>query len=166
MTPQRLDEIFKNYRVTKARMIYLTDLEKRLDRRLRILKGEMVEDMQSFSQAITGMPHGSGVGDPTGRLGVDIASGKVTPFIKQVEEELTEARSEMIRIGPDVNTVEVVLQALGDREREVLVLKIIDDRDWGDTVDQMNGLHNGAYSKRTLQRLLDRALEKAYEVVK
>ena len=58
------------------------------------------------------------------------------------------------------------MQALNDREREVLLFRIIDDMDWGQTVSQMNGLHNNSYSKRTLQRLLDRAMEKAYEVVK
>lgn len=166
MSPQRLNEVLKNYRSKKARYAYLQETIKTLERWTAICRGEMINDMISLSQAITGMPHGSGVGDPTGRLGLDIASGDVSPFVKQVEKELINARKEMDCIRTDIKTVEIVLKSLGDREREVLVLKIIDDRDWQDTVEQMNGLHNNSYSKRSLQRLLERALDKAYEIVK
>ena len=119
-----------------------------------------------MSQAITGMPHGSNVGGPTGRLAADIVSGVTTPFIKELTTSIEETEAEIRKIESDVRNVEIILEALLDREREVLVLKIIDGRDWNDTLMQMNDMHNNTYSKRTLQRLLDRALEKAYEVVR
>ena len=165
MTPQKLDEIMVKYRVSKARFAYLQSEMITLERWLAICKGEMINDRISLSQAITGMPHGSGVGDPTGRLATDIASGDVSTFVRQVEEDIERAKQEMENLSSQIKIVENVLEALNDREREVLVFKIIDGRDWADTVDQMNGLHNNTYSKRTLQRLLDRALDKAYEVV-
>lgn len=165
MTPQKLDEIMVKYRVSKSRFAYLQSEMITLERWLAICKGEMINDRISLSQAITGMPHGSGVGDPTGRLATDIASGDVSTFVRQVEEDIERAKQEMETLSSQIRIVENVLEALNDREREVLVFKIIDGRDWADTVDQMNGLHNNTYSKRTLQRLLDRALDKAYEVV-
>ena len=166
MTPLRLDEILKNHRSRKARTAYLNAELVTLNRWLILCENESISDRISLSQAITGMPHGSGVGDPTGRLAADIASGEVSRFVKQIQDEIRRITDEIAGIEPELKTVEAVLMGLGDREREVVVLKIIDDRDWGDVVEQMNGLHNGAYSKRTLQRLYERAMEKAYEIVK
>jgi len=166
MSPQRLDEILRRYRVTKARYAYLKAEIITLRRWLEICQSQSVNDRISLSQAITGMPHGSGVGDPTGRLAADIASGEVSTFVKQVQADLKVANEELKKLQPEITIVEIVMTGLGDREREVLVLKIVDARDWKDTVEQMNGMHNNSYSKRTLQRLLDRALERAYEIVR
>ena len=166
MSPQRLDEILKRYRTDKARYAYLEAEMITLRRWLSICEGQSISDRVSLSQAITGMPHGSGTGDPTGRLAADIASGEVSVFVKQVLEEIEDAKREMNALIQNIRIVEIVLDALVDREREVLTLKIIDDRDWKDTAVQMNEMHNNSYSIRSLQRLLDRAIEKAYEVVK
>jgi len=166
MSPQRLDEVLKKHRATKARYEWLKSETITLERWLALCQSQSVNDRISLSQAITGMPHGSGIGDPTGRLAIDIASGEVSVFVKQIQDDLNEVRSEMLRLAPDISAVEIVLTALGDREREVLIFKVIDDRSWNDTVDQMNELHNNSYSKRSLQRLLDRALGKAYEIVR
>lgn len=166
MSPQRLNEVLKNYRSRKARYTYLQETVKTIERWLAICKGEMINDMVSLSQALSGMPHGSGVGDPTGRLGLDIASGEVSPFVKQAEKELKEIEGEIQSIGYEIKVCETIFEALGDREREVMILKIVDDRDWKYTLAQMNDMHNNSYSKRSLQRLLERALDKAYEIVK
>ena len=166
MSPQKLDEIFKKYRTDKARYAYLKSELETLERWLRLCESQSISDRVSLSQAITGMPHGSGIGDPTGRLAIDIASGEVSVFVKQVQEDLAFANTELLKLAPEISTVEIVIESLGDREREVLIFKIIDGRDWNDTVNQMNGLHNNSYSKRSLQRLLERALGRAYEIVK
>lgn len=166
MTPQCVDEVLKNHRVTQVRLARLRSELAMLQRHLAMCNARIVNDSLSFSQAITGMPHGSGVGDPTGRLGTDLASGAATPFIKELRIDIANKQKEIRETEPDVIAVEYILQGLLDREREVLVMKIIDDRSWQETLEQMNQLHNNSYSKRTLQRLLDRALEKAYEIAK
>lgn len=166
MSPHDLDERLKKYRANKARLAYLEAEEITLRRWLTICESQSVNDRISLSQAITGMPHGSGIGDPTGRLATDIASGKVSEFVNQVLDDLNSLNAQKGVLYLSVRSVEVVLEALGDREREVLTLKIIDDRDWKDTAIQMNSMHNNSYSIRSLQRLLDRALEKAYEIVR
>lgn len=166
MSPQRLDEILKKHRYSVARVAYVKSELVTLNRWLNVCQSQSISDRVSLSQAITGMPHGSGTGDPVGRLAADIADGKVSVFVKQVQSDIKSLEEEQASLEKDIAVVEIVLNALGDREREVLIFKVIDDRDWTDTTEQMNGLHNNSYSKRTLQRLLDRAMEKAYEVVK
>lgn len=166
MSPQELTEILKNYKASKARCAYLQSQIEMLDRFLRKCQGEMIEDQVSMSQAITGMPHGSAIGDPVSRLALDIASGKVTPFVKDIQEDIKLAKAELQRIAPNVQIVEFVLDALSERERAVFELKMFTNYTWPDILSEMNKTYNNIYAKRTLQRLFDRAFDKACEIVK
>lgn len=166
MSPQELTEILKNYRSNRARYAYLQSQIEMLERFLRKCQGEMIEDQVSMSQAITGMPHGSTVGDPVSRLALDIASGKVTPFVKQIQEEIAKIQAEIQKLFPDLRTVEIILEGLNDRERILFEMKMIDDYSWSDIVKEMNKKYNGSYAKRSLQRLCERAVDKAYEIVR
>ena len=166
MNPEKFDELLKNYRVTKARIARLRETKTMLERFMRICSSNMVNDMVSLSQAITGMPHGSGNGDPTGRLATDLASGKASEFVKQIQSELTDVNLELIRIEPQARNVEIALGALGERERELVIMKNIDEYSWAEIIHQMNTKFGVTYTKRTLQRLIERAMDKAYEVVR
>ena len=166
MSPQELTEILKNHRSTKARFAYLSSQVGMLERFLKICRSEMIEDQVTMSQSITGMPHGTTVGDPTARLALDIASGKVTPFVEQIEAELTEVHAEMNRIGPKLAVVECVMGAVNEREWLLIEMKAIDGLSWAEILKEMNQRFNGVYSKRSLQRLYDRAFSKALEIVK
>ena len=165
MLPSRLDELLKKYRPNKAREAYLRNQLEGLGRMLELAKRKMVDESVSLSQALTGMPHGSGTGDPTGKLATNLAAGKVTEFVKQIQQEIDETQGMLVGLLKDIQVVEIVLDALNDREREVLTMKMIDEYSWAETLNRMNKLHSGSYSKRSLQRLLDRAVDKAYEVV-
>ena len=162
----RIEGLLHDYRVTKARYAYL---RARLDMLAEVLskcEAEMVSDCMSMSQAITGMPHGSSVGDPTCRLAIDIASGKKSEFVKQIQAEIDDTQREAARLMEDLRVADIVISSMTDREREVVELKIMDDRDWDDVLLEMNKRHNNSYSKRSLQRLYSRAMDKAEEVTK
>jgi len=166
MSPERFDEILKKYRSIKARMAYLRHQVDMLERFLAICTREMVNDMVSMSQALTGMPHGSGAGDPVGRLAMDIESGKVSPFVQQIQEELTEVNAELNLIVPQARAVDIALGALSDKERDIVVMKMVDEFSWTEVIHKMSSKYGGNCTKRTLQRVLERAMEKAHEVVK
>ena len=166
MSHQNIAELLKRYRPLRARYSYLQSQLEMLGRFLAICKGEMIEDQVSMSQAITGMPHGSSIGDPTGRLAMDIASGKVTEFVKQIQEEIEKVQSELRKVTQDIQTVDLILETMNERERNVLEMKMIDELSWTEIVEQMQRKYSKCYSKRSIQRLLDRAVDKAYEIVK
>ena len=166
MSPKRFDELLSNYRSMKARYAYLNSQIVMLERYLAICEGEMIEDKVSMSQAITGMPHGTTVGDPTGRLAMDIASGEVSVFVKQIREDMERIKAEIGKIEPEMKVIEIALQALGERELAVMEMRMMDDMSWPEVMFSMNKRYGNVYAKRTLQRLLDRAKEKAYEAIK
>ena len=166
MSPKRFDELIGQYRSMKARYAYLMSQMAMLERYLAICEGEMIEDKVSMSQAITGMPHGTTVGDPTGRLAMDIASGEVSVFVKQIREDMERIKAEIRNIEPELKVIEISLQALSERELAVMEMKMMDDLSWPEVLFSMNKRYNNAYSKRTLQRLLDRATDKVYATIK
>ena len=166
MNPQRLTEIMKKYRASRARCAYLQSQLEMLERFLTICEGEMIDDMVSMSQALTGMPHGTSVGDPTGRLAIDIEAGKISPFVKEIREEIEGARAELQRIKEDVRTVEIVLEAMTAKERSLLEMKMIDELSWDEIIHRMNREYGFGSSKRSLQRMMERIMDKAREIVK
>ena len=166
MSPEQLTEILKNYPAKRARCAYLRSQLEMLHCFLNKCRGEMIEDQVSMSQAITGMPHGTTVGDPVSRLALDIASGKVTSFVKEIQDDIDRVKEELQTIEPDVQTVESILEALNDRERAVFELKMFANYKWPDILVEMNKKYSNSYAKRSLQRLFDRAFDKACEIVR
>ena len=166
MSPQRLTEILKNYRASRARCAWLQEQLKMLDRFLKICEGEMVEDMMSMSQALTGMPHGTTVGDPTGRLALDIESGKISPFVKEIRGEIEQVKGELLKVSADVRAVEIIMDGMTERERNLLEMKMIDELSWKEIISRMNQKYGGKHKQRTLQRMAENIMEKAIAIVK
>lgn len=166
MSPQNLTEIIKNYKPAKARAAYLRSQMEMLERFLRKCSSEMIEDQVSMSQAITGMPHGSSVGDPVSRLALDIASGKVSVFVEQIQQEMKEVNAELAAVYLKIRVVDTVMDGLNDRERCLIELKVMDGFTWAEILSKMNRQYGNSYSKRSLQRLYDRAFDKALEIAK
>lgn len=165
MQPEKLDEMLREYRTNKARVEYLDAQLAALREMLDKAKGSMVSDCVSLSQAITGMPHGSGTGDPVAKLAIRLANGDLVGFAKDVQEEITMMEAERTRVAAFVQIVDIALAAMNDREREVFSLKVLDKLGWIEVLESMNKAHENAYSKRSLQRLFERAQSKAYAVV-
>ena len=166
MNPQRLTEIMKKYRASRARCAFLQSQLVMLERFLEICEGEMIDDMVSMSQALTGMPHGTTVGDPTGRLAMDIHSGKISPFVKEIREEIEGVKAELQSVTRDVQAVEIVLNAMTAKERSLLEMKMIDELSWEEIIHRMNQEYGFGSSKRSLQRMMERIMEKARDIVK
>ena len=165
MTRERVDEMMKNYRTVEARCEYLRAQVSILEASLEENRKQMINDKVSMSQAITGMPHGTTVGDPVGNLALDIAMGNVTVFMQQIEDELAAVKKELNSKQYVLVYVNSWLKGLNDREKMVVVLKNMDGQPWGQIVDAMKKQYGeDACSKHSAQRLYDRAMEKIYEV--
>ena len=162
MTRDRVDELMKIYQETSARCEYLRSQAKILEDALKKNENCMVSDRVSMSQAITGMPHGTTVGDPVGNLALDLAMGKVTVFVTQIREELAQVYQELNAKQNIITYVDSWLKSLNDREKMVVQQKAIFQSSWGDVVTRMKETYGDACSKHTAQRIYDRAMEKIY----
>lgn len=166
MKIEQLTEALVKYRQNQARAAYLRSQLETLNRFLERFTGSMINDQVSMSQAITGMPHGSNPGDPVGRLAVDIASGKVSEFVAQIRGEIRETQDELSIVQSRVSVADLVLNALTEKERQVVTMKLIDDLSWAEILSKVRRTTGQQSSKRTLQRALSDALEKGAAIVK
>ena len=166
MKIEQLTEALVNYRLNQARAAYLRSQLEMLNRFLEQCEGSMINDQVSMSQAITGMPHGSNPGDPVGRLAVDIASGKVSEFVAQIRAEIRETQDELSIIQSRVSIADLVLNALTEKERQLITMKLIDELSWAEILSKVRHQTGQPASKRTLQRVLSDALEKGAAIVK
>ena len=166
MSPERYGECLKHYRSNKVRMAYLRSQMEMLERFLDKCTRDMVNDQVTMSQAITGMPHGSGIGDQTGRIAIDIASGEVTPFVKQIRAVIADVNREILRIGPQIRAVEISVKVLNEWEKTLMEMKMIDEYSWAEILDRMQSKFGKKHAKRSLQRALEGIFEKAYAIVR
>ncbi len=163
MTQEKVDEFLGAYLAKSARCAYLRAQKDLLEVELERNERTMVADQVSLSQAISGMPHGSGVGDPVGNLALKIASGKESVFVTQIRQELETIQKEMTVLEYWVKTVDAWLMALNEKEKRIVKLKRIDSLSWAEVVIEINKGAEFHRSKHSCQRLLDYAMDKVYK---
>lgn len=166
MTQDRVNELLESYRTIQARCSYLQLQVDILTEGLRRNEQSMVSDRVSLSQAISGMPHGTSVGDPVGNLALDLVMGKVTVFVEQIRKELADVYSELYQKKRILACVDVWMGGLSDRERLAVEMKAIDKKPWAEVVLGFREKGIGECSKHTVQRLYDRGMGKIYEAAK
>lgn len=161
MRLERLNEVLKKYRSNQARVMLLRHKLNMLNRFLALARDQMVNDSVCLSQALTGMPGGSGTGDPTARLAVSLASGEVTQFVKELMEEISQTEAQLVDAESDVKQAERLMVNMTELEKKLMELRLMAELEWIPILGIINKEHHNAYSKRTLQRIYDRAMEKA-----
>lgn len=164
MTIEQVDECLAHYREYKARCEFLENEIRELKAVLEDMKSSIVEDNVSITQAITGMPHGTSVSDPTGKLGILIADGFLPPFIKDCERDIAAKEKELRFKRPVTIFVEAWLITLNKRERFVIENKTIGGMFWRDLVVIFKNEFGEEYSRQGLKKIRDNAMSKIYHI--
>lgn len=162
MTRDKVDELLKAYRMDVGRCGHLRAEIGQLEKDIKRAAAAIGEDLTSIkSPQITDMPHGTGVGNPTERMGMMLASGWVSSDVKELERELADKRQEYEQRYFTVVFVSAWLEGLSERERWIIEHQVIDGEFWREVIAKF-GREFEEVSKDTLKRLRQRALEKIY----
>ena len=162
MLIEQVDELLLNYRNNLARCEFLTHDIPRLEKELGLKIKRMVEASVSLSPNLSGMPHGSSLSDPTGKLGTDIASGYKTEEVKALEEELCEKKKEMENKQYAVSVVDSLLKCLKEKELFVIEKKVIGGMSWNDLRFTYNRHFETTYTVAGLKYMKKLAMEQLY----
>ena len=163
MTHETVDRLLTEYRASLARCKYLEGL-------IPVLKEE-IEDMhrlfmeESFSirgATLDALPHGNEIADPTQKIGILLASGYQPEYLKEKELELKEVQKEYKRKVPNVIFVEAWLKGLSSRERFIIENHVIDGLTWNELIAEYERSFGEVRTKRCLQNMKRKALEKIY----
>lgn len=164
MTPEKVDELMGVYLEHSARCKFLEGEIELLNGMLQQAKDEMVEDSVTMSQAMTGMPHGSGTSDPTALLGMRFAGGEVTWRVSQIEEELKKLQQELKQKRWTVVFVDAWMACLNERERLLVDHKILRKETWTEISASYAERYNIIPSKNGMRNIIRFAMDKIYTV--
>ena len=166
MQPDEVRSCIEKYRDCAARCAFLEREIKDLEIRLTHLLETQVEDAISITQQLTGMPHATGVGDPTGKLAQKMADGFKPDYIRELEHEIAEKKEELRTKSSVVIYVDSWMKCLSERERYVIMRQCIDGAYWRDVVAGFQEKFGDVYSPQGLKKIRTRAMNKIYEIAK
>lgn len=166
MLQNKVDEMLQSYRECAARCAHLEREIPELKRLVDELKTEIVDDEVKTTSVLSDMPKGNATSDPTGKLGMKLATGFMPTRITEIEAEIAEKEAELQSILPTKIFVEAWLSGLNDRERFVVERKQLDGCYWRILIDEFHAKFRELYSKRALQYIYEVAMEKIYRIAK
>ena len=129
-------------------------------------RSEMIDNEVSLSQEMTGMPHGTSISDPTGKLGLMFACGFESWDVKQIRMELEEKENEMKELERWVAFVRAWLMGLTDKERLLIELKYIQKLSWDEIINSYQKEYGQRYGRSGMKVMVQKAIEKVYNVAK
>lgn len=165
MTPERIDEILKSYRLDKGRCMHLLAEMSILEKQIVAEKKITAEELAApHAQTITDMPRGTGIGNPTEKYGIMLADGYKTPELIALEGKQAKLKAEYDNCIQNVEFVEAWFSGLSERERWIVENQVIDGLSWKSAVLGYIAKFGDDTSKDTLKRLKDRAMDRIYQM--
>ena len=165
MNSERIDEMLKTYRFEVGRCGHLESEMAQLKRDIERETAGLAEDLAGpGAQVITDMPRGTTVGNPTERLGMMLATGWKSDYVRELEAKLGELEAEYTERHKTVEYVEGWLAGLPERERWMVEQQIIDGVICREIVAKYTEKFGEYRSKDTLKRIRDRALDMIYDM--
>lgn len=163
MTANSVNQMLKQYRKYLGRCAYLEELIPKLKTEIAEMYSKIVEDVVSIGgQQMDGMPHSPTVGRPTESLGIAIADGYRPDALVAKEKELADAQREYNEKLTTVVFVGAWLKGLTEREHWIIESQVIDGVSWRELVCEYHVKYGENRTKRSLQILRDKAMEKIY----
>ena len=160
MTKQIVMQHLKAYRSALGRCAHLRVEIEQIKAAREGTRTDMIDAMNFGPKGEPGMPHGTGVADPTPRIAdALVMDGHVGNMDARI-------RSAQIALGHTMTTVKFVegwLRCLNAREKFVFKRQVIDEIPWRIIADDYRAAYGEHASKDTLKRIRDRALDKIYQ---
>ena len=164
MKAENINEALSCYLERLARCEFLENELAMLHEMLETSEKEMINDEVSLSQEITGMPHGTSIGDPTGKLGLRLACGFESWTVKQIKEEIAKLQEEYNTLRYWVVFVQAWLKCLTDKERMLIEMKYIQKLSWDEIINKFQKEYGQRYGKSGMKILVQKSLEKVYKI--
>ena len=162
MSPDTVDEMLSKYRLCLGKSEHLRIEINILRKRVENLRDTAMTDTALTGLQYTGMPHGSGVSDVTGRVAVRFADGYKPQYVLENEQDLRNLEEEKSAADAVILFVGGWLNALNERERFVIEQKDCNGQTWAKVTDEFCKQFGMAYSKEGIKRIHDKAKRKIY----
>lgn len=164
MKTESINEALSMHLERVARAEFLETEIKVLHEMLEVAEKEMVNDEVSLSQQLTGMPHGTAISDPTGKLGLRLACGYESWRVQQIKDEIKKLQDEYNTLCHWIAFVKAWLKCLTDKEKLLIELKYIQKLSWDEIIIAYQKNYGQRYGKSGMKVQVQKAIEKVYKI--
>lgn len=153
------ENIYKNYRVTKARLEFLTEKAKEMEQTIILMKQNILTDNQRLTACLDGISSKTCYSNPTQNIAVMMADG-TTPAIQREEKSLQLVRDEIATLYKTIRYADIFLSSIDKKEQFVIRAHLINGCTWNETSVKFEREFLYPYTVDGLRKLQKRALEK------
>ena len=166
MQPHEIDSMLSEYRQNKARHGHITLELARMNVELDAEEERAIINDALHAQQYSDMPHGTDAGKPVETLVMRYLDGYLPAQVKDWMRERTELEREQKALSVVIGYVDIWLNALSDRERQVIEDKLIDGRTWREMEADAQAIYGIPLTVGGLKNIKRRAMQKIYAVAK
>lgn len=167
MLKEAVDKLLAGHRENVGRCKHVEAEIIRLKAMLKDAEANYALDMiHAHNYELSGMPHGTQVGNPTERIAMKLAGGWEPEYMDEYRRQLEAYEAEWKQRNLNKLFVEGWLSGLPERERWLVETQVIDGVFWRDVLIRYKQKFGTDASKDTLQRVKAKALERIYEMAK
>ena len=162
-TEEAVNAVLATYTSDKARAEHLKVEIENITQLIAEMEKSVAANAAAIgAQALTGMPHGSGISDPTASTAIRLASGWEGEDIEQLKAEKRDYEAELKQRLRTVAYVDAWLTALTEREAWLIRKQVLNGEFWRDIVDDYSRDYQFRISQDTLARIKQKAMRKIY----
>lgn len=166
MQPQEVDILLSTYRQNKARHGHLSLELATMNCALQREETRAIINDALHAQQYSSMPHGTDTGRPVEQLVIRYFDGYTPELLRQWQTEKAGMEREQKKLEELIGYVDTWLNALIDRERRVVVDKLVDGRTWREMEDDAQSVFGIPMTVGGLKSIKRRAMQKIYAVAK
>ena len=163
MSPNQVCDMLGQYKACLGRCSHLEIVIEQCRAEVEERKAHLSEDLiHATGEQNSGMPHGSGVGNPTEKIGVMLAENAFPQDLKDQIRELRQMEAEYRAKIVNVRLVEAWLACLSERERFILSLQKFEDAPYREIGAAYQERYGEALSRDALRKKRNSAMKKIY----
>lgn len=155
----RAEDIFKNYRIQKARLDFLTEKSNEMEQKIILMKKNILADNQHITSCLDDISRKTDYSNPTQNIAIMMADG-TTPAIQMEEENLQLVRDEIAALYKTIRYADIFLSSIDEKEQFVITAHLINGCTWNETSVKFEREFLYPYTVDGLRKLQKRALEK------
>ncbi len=166
MTANDVIMMLTDYKICKARCLFLASKINELELLIEKKKSKIIDDEVSITSVLSDMPRGTNISSPVEKLAIKVADGYINSDIIELKYEYKELTYELEKGKQIINYVEAWLGGLSNKEKLIVELFYFEKLTWREIQLHFEKNNREYMSKSTLRRIKNDAINKILSICK
>ncbi|NMD38075.1 MAG: hypothetical protein GYA87_05270 [Christensenellaceae bacterium] len=157
--------MLSEYKVCKARCLYLEGKIQELELLIEKKKSSIIDDEVSITSVLSDMPRGTDISSPVEKLAIKVADGYLSTDVVELQREQQKLTEELEKGKTITVYVEAWICGLASKERCVIEKFYFEKLTWREIQNYLHQKYGDYLSKSTLRRIKSDALDKILTII-